>query len=95
MRAGRAAAVLMATLYAGGGFGSAVAADLARGRGLYENHCTVCHTPKVHTRQNRIPLNVEELRQIVTRWAKEENLRWGEPEITDVVWYLNETKYRY
>jgi len=69
--------------------------DLARGRALYENHCVVCHTPKIHSRPNRIPLNVEELRQIVVTWAKDENLHWSEQEIADVVWYLNETKYRY
>ncbi|MDH3286911.1 MAG: cytochrome c [Betaproteobacteria bacterium] len=69
--------------------------DVERGRALYENHCVVCHTPKVHSRPNRIPLNVSELRQIVTNWAKQENLRWSEEDIADVVWYLNETKYRY
>jgi mono/diheme cytochrome c family protein len=69
--------------------------NLARGRALYENHCVVCHTPKIHSRPNRIPLNVEELRQIVVNWAKDENLHWSEQEIADVVWYLNETKYRY
>jgi mono/diheme cytochrome c family protein len=69
--------------------------NLARGRALYENHCVVCHTPKIHSRPNRIPLNVEELRQIVVNWAKDENLPWSEQEIADVVWYLNETKYRY
>ena len=74
---------------------SAGAADAARGRALYENHCMVCHTPKVHTRPNRIPINVEELRQIVTQWAKEENLRWSREEVDDVVWYLNQTKYKY
>ena len=74
---------------------SAGAADAARGRALYENHCMVCHTPKVHTRPNRIPINVEDLRQIVTQWAKEENLRWSREEIDDVVWYLNQTKYKF
>lgn len=73
----------------------APAADMARGRALYENHCTVCHTAKVHTRPDRIPLNYEELQKIVTRWAKEENLHWSQDEIGDVVWYLNQTKYKY
>jgi mono/diheme cytochrome c family protein len=72
-----------------------VAADKERGRILYENHCVVCHTPKVHSRPNRIPLTVDELRQIVANWAKEENLRWSNEEINDVVWYLNTTRYRY
>ncbi len=74
---------------------SAGVPDVARGRALYENHCVLCHTPKVHSRPNRIPLNVNELRQIVTNMAKAQNLRWSEEEIADVVWYLNETQYRY
>lgn len=69
--------------------------DVARGRALYENHCVVCHTPKVHSRPTRIPLNVSELRQVVINMSKGENLRWSEEEIEDVVWFLNETKYRY
>jgi mono/diheme cytochrome c family protein len=74
---------------------SAGVPDAARGRALYENHCVVCHTPKIHSRPSRIPRNVNELRQIVTHWATAQDLRWSEEEIADVVWYLNETKYRY
>jgi mono/diheme cytochrome c family protein len=79
----------------GAALGAPGVPNMERGRALYENHCVVCHTPKVHSRPNRIPLNVEELRQIVRTWAKGEDLHWTEQEITDVVWYLNETKYRY
>jgi len=86
--------VILALQFAGVGADSR-AADVNRGRGLYENHCTVCHTAKVHTRPNRIPLNFEELRQIVTHWAKEEKLNWSQDDIDDVVWYLNKTKYKY
>lgn len=74
---------------------TAVAADKERGRALYENHCVVCHTPKVHSRPNPVPMNIDELRQIVANWAKEENLHWGDEEVNDVVWYLNTTRYRY
>lgn len=74
---------------------TAEAADKERGRALYENHCVTCHTPKVHSRPNRIALSVDELRQIVVNWAKEENLRWADDDINDVVWYLNTTRYRY
>ncbi len=94
-------------LVAGGGVGAACAGviavaasaaempNLERGRALYENHCVVCHTPKVHSRPNRIPLTVDELRQIVRDFAQGENLRWSEQEVADVVWFLNETKYRF
>ncbi len=74
---------------------TAVAADKERGRTLYENHCVVCHTPKVHSRPNPVPLAIDELRQIVANWAKEENLHWTDEEVNDVVWYLNTTRYRY
>jgi mono/diheme cytochrome c family protein len=69
--------------------------DAERGRRLYENHCIVCHTAKVHRREPPLPLNVEELRGIVTLWARNESLSWGREEIEDVVVYLNRTHYRY
>ncbi len=59
--------------------------DLERGRALYENHCQVCHTANVHSRPNRIPLNADELRQIVTHWSAQENLRWSTEDVEDVV----------
>lgn len=74
---------------------TAEAVDKERGQRLYENHCVVCHTPKVHSRPNRIALTIDELRQIVVNWANEENLHWTDEEVNDVVWYLNTTRYRY
>lgn len=94
MRTWGAAAALVLLLGEGTGV-SVEAADLTRGRALYENHCVVCHTPGIHKRPNRIVLTLEELRQIVSHWAQQENLRWSREDIADVVWYLNETKYRY
>ena len=92
---GRLAATALLSALLAGGWMDASAADIERGRALYENHCTVCHTPKIHTRPNRLPLNFEGLRRVVVHWAKEENLHWSEAEIDDVVWYLNQTKYKY
>jgi len=69
--------------------------DVARGGALYENHCQVCHTPNVHSRLNRIPLNADELRQIVAHWASQENLRWSAEEVEDVVYYLRQTRYKF
>ena len=69
--------------------------DLERGHALYENHCQVCHTANVHSRPNRIPLNVDELRQIVTQWSVQENLRWSAEDVEDVVYYLQRTRYRF
>jgi mono/diheme cytochrome c family protein len=68
--------------------------DLERGRALYENHCVVCHTPKIHRRVPRLPLNTDELRSIVTDWASQQGLRWSREDIEDVVHYLDRTHYR-
>ncbi len=69
--------------------------DVQRGRALYENHCQVCHTPKVHSRANRVPISYAELRGIVDSWQRDQNLRWSSEEMDDVVEYLNQTRYRY
>jgi mono/diheme cytochrome c family protein len=69
--------------------------DLERGRKLYENHCIVCHTAKVHRRVPPLPLQIDELRRIVALWASMEGMRWSSEEIEDVVHYLNRTHYRF
>ena len=74
---------------------SAEIPDLARGRALYENHCQVCHTPNIHSRPNRLPLNADELRDIVAHWSRQENLRWSPEEVEDVVFYLQQTRYKF
>ena len=72
-----------------------VPADAERGRALYENHCQVCHTPRVHSRADRLPINQAELREIVDSWQREEKLRWLAQDVSDVVEYLNRTRYNY
>jgi mono/diheme cytochrome c family protein len=69
--------------------------DLERGRALYENHCVVCHTAKVHRRVPPLPLGVDDLRFIVAAWATQEGLRWNRDEIDDVVYYLDRVHYRF
>jgi len=66
-----------------------------RGRMLYENHCRVCHTEKVHARTPRLALNRQELREIVMKWVEQENLPWRREEVEDVVHFLNLTRYHY
>jgi len=70
-------------------------ADLERGRALYENHCVVCHTSKVHRRVPTLPLGTDDLRYIVTLWASQQGLRWSRDEIEDVVHYLDRAHYRF
>ena len=90
----------IALLTAGGLAGAPAASgaelpDLERGRALYENHCIVCHTAKVHRRAPPLPVQIDELRRIVTLWASMEGMRWNSEEIEDVVHYLNRTHYRF
>ena len=75
----------------------AASAELAsgeRGRLLYENHCIVCHTSKVHRRVPQLPLSVHELRQIVAYFAHSEKLQWSDQDIADVAEYLVRNYYR-
>lgn len=69
--------------------------DPVRGRALYENHCQVCHTPRVHSRANKLPIKRAELREIVDRWQREEQLRWSAQEVNDVVEFLGRMRYGY
>lgn len=78
------------------GFAAAAADPPApdRGRLLYENHRVTCHSSKVHRRAQPLPIDRQDLRRIVAGWAKEQQLRWSEDEVTDVVDYLVRTHYR-
>jgi hypothetical protein len=67
--------------------------SLERGRLLYENHCVVCHTAKVHKRIPPLPIDMKELRLIVGYFAKNEKLSWTQQEIEDVAYYLDVTHY--
>ena len=66
-----------------------------RGRALYENHCVVCHTSKVHRRIPSSAIDTAALRSIVKVWMEEQKLRWSPEDIEDVVQYLNDTHYRF
>lgn len=70
-------------------------ASAERGRALYENHCTVCHTSAVHSRVNRIAVSRAEVRDIVDSWQRQQQLNWGTQEVDDVVEFLSRTRYRF
>lgn len=77
---------------------SALAADvpdLERGRALYENHCVVCHTSKVHRRYPPSAIDRDALRFIVNVWVEEQKLRWSQGDIEDVVTYLDRVYYKF
>jgi mono/diheme cytochrome c family protein len=71
------------------------AADLERGRLLYDNHCQFCHNRQVHGRADRWPKTLADLRGIVDQWQRNDRLRWSDAEIDDVTAYLNATQYRF
>ena len=66
-----------------------------RGRALYENHCVVCHTSKVHMRVNRLPASRAEVHDLVEKWQAQEKLAWSTQEVEDVVEFLNRTRYQF
>lgn len=88
-------AVLGLALLLAGASHAADAADLERGRLLYENHCQFCHSRQVHGRADRWPNTREELRGVVDLWQRNDRLRWSDAEIDDVTAYLNATQYRF
>jgi mono/diheme cytochrome c family protein len=85
------AAVAIVLLFAGS---ETRAADAERGRLLYENHCTVCHTSVVHVRERRKAASREDIQTWIRRWQTELGLYWGTVEIDDVTEYLNDRYYR-
>lgn len=91
----RRAAGILAALVAASAAGAAELPSTDRGRMLYENHCVACHTPDIHRRPGRIPLNAAELREIVNGWQQQQKLRWSEQDVEDVVQFLRETRYRF
>jgi hypothetical protein len=72
-----------------------LAADLVRGRDLYELRCLGCHAESVHARAKRTAKSFEEVRAWVARWNGTLALRWTDEEIDDVTLHLNTRYYRY
>lgn len=69
--------------------------DPARGRALYENHCIACHTAQIHSRQGRIAVTREEVREIADHWRRQQNLPWSAQDTEDVVEFLGRTRYKF
>lgn len=75
--------------------GSAAAADLDRGRLLYELRCGACHTESVHGRKHREAKDFDGIRGWVGRWNQTLMLGWNGEDVENVAVYLNEQYYRY
>jgi mono/diheme cytochrome c family protein len=72
----------------------AAAADLDRGRSLHDNHCVLCHTTSVYTREDRLANSYLEVRQQVQRWQENTKLRWSPTDIDNVTEYIAEKYYK-
>lgn len=70
------------------------AADLSRGRALYETHCIACHNEKVHWREPGLVHSWADLREQVTRFQRIAGQDWSDEEIDDVAAHLNRQFYR-
>ncbi len=67
----------------------------SRGELLYITHCVACHRTQIHWRDKRQVVDWSSLRAQVRLWQATEMLAWSEPDIEQVVRYLNDTYYRY
>lgn len=89
--------VLAASLAAAsliGASADAPAADVERGRLLYETHCIFCHDTRVHKRDSKIATNYDEIRAQVLRWQSNVFLRWSTGDIDAVATYLARSIYK-
>lgn len=92
---GKAMAVGILALAGALNFAPGRAADIERGRALYETRCNVCHATGVHIRQSRKAVNFEGIREQVVRWNRELGGTWGADEIDDVSAFINSRYYFY
>lgn len=92
-------ALVIAAIFAAAGVPGAVLAaeppSLERGRALYENHCVICHSSKVHRRYPQSAIDLEALRFIVRVWVEEQRLTLSPQDIEDIVYYLDRVHYRF
>lgn len=73
----------------------AQAGERERGRLLYENHCTTCHSSTVHVRSEHKAHTLEDIETQVRRWSVELGLTWSDTEVAAVRHYLSVRYYGY
>lgn len=74
---------------------AAGAADLERGRILYEARCGGCHGDSVHGREKRLAADFAAVRGWVLRWSANLGFAWTNDEVDDVTVHLNSRYYRF
>lgn len=72
------------------------AQNAQRGKGLYENHCLVCHYERIHKREASRSLirSLAQLRVEVALRAPLTQQRFTIEDLDDIAEYLNRTHYR-
>ncbi|MGZ8217533.1 c-type cytochrome [Methylomagnum sp.] len=70
------------------------AQDFARGQELFQQHCQACHED-LHEARHRHVRTLDELRQRVQGWATHTNTGWQKGEVDDVLFYLNQSFYKF
>lgn len=78
------------------------AADLKRGKQLYEAQCTSCHVQmfggngsKIHTRTDRKISSLSALGKQVRLCTNNLNISWYDDEIQDVIHHINTSYYKF
>lgn len=74
---------------------AAHAGDAGRGKTLYQQNCTGCHQPSIHTRPASIIHSLGALKKRVEFCETQNGKNWTAAQIDDVVAYLNKQYYRF
>lgn len=93
-RPGITAAVSVAVFFAVSAPGAARADD-ERGRLLYENNCTVCHTSVVHVREDHKAADLAAVEAYVARWSGYLKLPWSAEDRAAVARHLDAAFYHF
>lgn len=72
----------------------ASAQNFARGQELFQHHCQACHED-LHEARHRHAKDPGELRKRVEGWATHTNTGWQKDEVNDVLFYLNQSFYKF
>jgi mono/diheme cytochrome c family protein len=75
--------------------GPSLAQNFYRGQRLYEDHCDACHDSLTHPGKEQKVHSLSELRQRIASWAEHTRQYWGDSDIDDVSYFLNQSFYHF
>ena len=64
-----------------------------RGKLLYENHCSFCHSQSVHDKNSSKVHTYQDIQHWVMHWSNHLDLQWNNDDINTVTDYLNREFY--